>query len=349
MRIYNLRRMTIPKVAVLATGLAAAVMVVTINPPPAQAYPTRTVACTQCHDAGGSVTATPSSATPAPGAPYTVALAFTGGAGGGVGYWISGEGGNFNGSSTAAPMTAPAAAGTYQYTVWMRDELTSSTTYSITVGVAPTTVPPTTVPPTTVPPTTIPPTTVPPTTVPPTTVPPTTIPPTTVPPTTVPPTTVPPTTVPPTTVPPTTVPPTTVPPTTIPPTTVPPTTIPPTSTPPPVPSGATITSLSPDHGVVGSKVRIKGSGFAPGTVKFGSVTAAVSSWSSTSIVIKVPSINSVTIRSSNRPFWYRAGQSVAVTVNPTNAEASEAVSYFVQSRHRHHDRDGNRHHDRDDD
>jgi hypothetical protein len=144
MRIYNLRRMTIPKVAVLATGLAAAVMVVTINPPPAQAYPTKTVACTQCHDAGGSVVATPSSATPAPGAPYTVALVFTGGLGGSVGYWISGEGGNFNGSSTSASMTAPAAAGTYVYTVWMRDNVASSTTYSITPGAAPTTVAPAT-------------------------------------------------------------------------------------------------------------------------------------------------------------------------------------------------------------
>jgi len=163
MKIYNLKKLSIPKVAVLATGLAAGVMVVTINPSPAQAFPSQTQACTGCHAAGGSVTATPSNAALAPGAAYTVALAFTGGAGGSVGYWISGEGGNVNGSSTTAAMTAPAAAGTYTYTVWMRDDVTSSTTYSITVGVAPTT-PPVTTPPVTTPPTTEPPVTTPPTT-----------------------------------------------------------------------------------------------------------------------------------------------------------------------------------------
>jgi hypothetical protein len=248
MKIYNLKKASIPKVAVLATGLVGAVLVASIGPPAAQAFPSRARDCAGCHIAGGSTTATPSTLTPAAGAAYSVAITLAANPAGGLsGYAIvpvtagtgAANGGNSSSAlSYSAAMTAPAAAGTYTYNVFTNMGLTdpdgqaSSASYSITVAAAPTTVPPTTVPPTTVPPTTVPPTTVPPTTVPPTTVPPTTVPPTTVPPTTVPPTTVPPTTVPPTTVPPTTVPPTTVPPTTVPPTTVPPTTVPPTTVPP---------------------------------------------------------------------------------------------------------------------
>ena len=190
MKIFSLKRRTIPKIAVLATGLSAALLVAVINPAPlAQASPTYASACTGCHTAGGSVSETPSVATVAPGAAYTVALVFTGGTSP-VGYWISGNGASIT-ASNAGPvsMTAPAASGSYTYTVWMRAGVVASTTYSITVAPVVTTPPPTTVPPTTVPPTTVPPTTVPSTTVPPTTVPPTTVPPTTVPPTTVPPTT----------------------------------------------------------------------------------------------------------------------------------------------------------------
>jgi Fibronectin type III domain len=190
LKTISFKMLSMPKIAVLATGLTAAVLVATVSPAPsAQARVGYTEDCSGCHAAGGSVTATPSSATPAAGAAYTVALAFTGGSSP-AGFWISGNGANVTGSSaTSATMTAPTAAGTYTYTAWVRSGVVASTTYSITVGAAPTTVPPTTVPPTTVPPTTVPPTTVPPTTVPPTTVPPTTVPPTTVPPTTVPPTT----------------------------------------------------------------------------------------------------------------------------------------------------------------
>jgi hypothetical protein len=356
MKIYNVKRMSLPKVAVLATGLAAAVMVVTINPLPAQAYPTKTTACTGCHDAGGSLVATPSSAALAPGAAYTVALAFTGGSGGGtVGYWISGDGGNVNGTTSSAAMKAPAVAGSYTYTVWMRDGVASTTTYSITVGAA---TPPTTEPPaTTAPPVTEPPaTTAPPVTEPPaTTAPPVTEPPaTTAPPVTEPPaTTAPPVTEPPVTEPPaTTAPPVTEPPaTTAPPVTEPPATTAPPVTEPPVSSVATIRSLSPDNGVVGSRIKIKGTNFAPGTVMFGTVTATVSSWTSTAIVVKVPAINSVSIGSCDRPVWYRSGQHVAVTVNPTSAAASKAASFFVESPKGHHDRDGqNRdNHDRDHD
>ena len=148
MRIYSLKRTTIPKIAVLATGLTAAILAATINPAPAQAYPTYASTCTPCHTAGGSVSATPSSATPASGAAYTVALAFTGGtSGANSGYWISGNGVSLTGgpaavSSYSVAMTAPAAAGTYTYLVWMRQGVASSKSFSITVGAPPTTTPP---------------------------------------------------------------------------------------------------------------------------------------------------------------------------------------------------------------
>jgi len=156
--------MTIPKVAVLATGLAAALLVATINPAPAQASPDEASDCSSCHSAGGSLTATPNAATLAPGASFTVALAFTGGSGSNTGYWISGNGANVNGSGTSATLTAPAAAGTYTYTAWFRQSVTDSATFSITVGGAtpPVVVPPVVDPPVVVPPVVDPPVGVPP-------------------------------------------------------------------------------------------------------------------------------------------------------------------------------------------
>jgi hypothetical protein len=214
-RTLNLKKMSIPKIAVLATGAAAALLAATISPAPiAQAYPTPPQsACTGCHTSGGSVSATPSIATPAPGAPYTVTLAFTGGAGGNTGYWISGNSENIigsaaTGSTRTQAMSAPAAAGSYTYTVWMRDGTAATSTYTITVGAAPTT---------------------------------------------------PPVTTPPVTTPPVTTPPVTTPPVTTPPVTTPPVTTPPVTTPPE--AGASIASLSPTHGVVGSTVTIAGTGF----------------------------------------------------------------------------------------
>jgi PKD repeat protein len=137
LRITSLKRKTIPKVAVLAAGLTAAVVAVTMTTAPAQASPGYASACNSCHSAGGSVAATPSSATLAPGAAYTVALAFTGGSSP-VGYWVSGNGASVT-ASNAGPvsMTAPAAAGSYTYTVWMRSGVVASTTYTITVAAAP--------------------------------------------------------------------------------------------------------------------------------------------------------------------------------------------------------------------
>ena len=258
MRIYSLKRMTIPKVAVLATALAVGLLVATTDMRPAQAFP-RAASCAACHGAAtaGTVTAAPSTATPVAGATYTVAITLTANPLGGItGYGIvpvtAGTGSTFGGGSSAAlaytaTMTAPAAAGTYSYTVWTNQGVTDGTArvgsvvYSITVaGPPPTT---TTPPPTT---TTPPPTT---------------------------------TTPPPTT----TTPPVT---TTTPPVTT--TTPPVTTTTPPV-TTALISGLSPKRGTIGSIVTINGSNFGTaGQVKFGEVLTTASSWSTTQIVFVVP-------------------------------------------------------------
>ena len=68
MKIPRLKLTNFPKVAVLATGLAVALLAVTVHPVPAQAFPGQQKACVQCHALGGTVTAVPSTATPAAGA-----------------------------------------------------------------------------------------------------------------------------------------------------------------------------------------------------------------------------------------------------------------------------------------
>jgi len=111
-------------------------------------------------------------------------------------------------------------------------------------------------------------------------------------------------------------PPVTVPPTTVPPTTVPPTTVPPTT---PPASIARIRSLSPDEAAIGATVTIKGTGFGrSGVVKFGSAIAKVSSWTSTKIVVKVPSISR---------------EEVDVTVTPLGGTASNGVEFDVKGQH----------------
>ena len=169
MKIYSLKRNAIPKLAVLATGLTAAILVATINPVPAQAFPNKQAECTTCHGpgtVGGTTTATPSTLTPAAGAAYTVAITISANASAGdTGYWIAnsdaagvtgtttGVYGGYSGSgalSYAAPMTAPAASGTYFYKVWAVNGPTDASAstnfaiYSITVGAVVTTPPVTT-------------------------------------------------------------------------------------------------------------------------------------------------------------------------------------------------------------
>gem|GEM_PF-1988716 len=167
MKIYNVNRKTIPKIAVLVTGLTAAILAVTVSPQAAQAYP-KAASCTGCHaSASGAtttVTAAPSTATPAAGATYTVAITLTANPNGGnTGYGIvpvapaveKTFGGN-TGTELAftATMIAPAAVGTYSYTVWTNQGITDGTgqvgskVYSITVAPV-VTIPPTTEPPVT--------------------------------------------------------------------------------------------------------------------------------------------------------------------------------------------------------
>ena len=287
MRIYCLKRTTIPKLAVLATGLTAAILVATINPMPAQAFPSKAANCAGCHAVGGSTTAAASTLTPAAGSTYTVAITMAANpAGGNTGYAIvpvapaveKTNGGNTGSQlSFTATMVAPSAAGTYKYNVYTNQGVTdpsgyaSGTSYSITIASV--------------------------------------------------------VTIPPTTIPPTTIPPTTVPPTTIPPTTIPPTTIPPVST-------TSISSLSPDHGTVGTWVTIRGTNFGtPGVVKFGEGTARVFYWSSSSIVVTVPSTYIVEVGSddASSPVWYRNDGTVPVTVTPSGAAASNAVGFRMES------------------
>jgi PKD repeat protein len=359
MKIYSVKKRNMPKLAVLGTGLVIAAMAITMTSTTASAHVGYAQDCTGCHGSSGSIAATPSTATPAAGANYTVQLSPAP-----RGYWITGTGVSLTGSASSVTVKAPAAAGVYTYDVYVRASSGAKTTYKITVG--PVTPPPTT-PPVVVRPvasfTAAPATGTAPLTVAltdtstgtPTSwawnfgngttstvrnpsvtynaagtytvthtatnaggtstaatrvitvaaVPP--IPPTTIPPTT------PPTTIPPTT-PPTTIPPTT-PPTTIPPTT-PPTTIPPTT--PPVPSSALISRLSDSSANSGDRITIYGSGFGQaGVVKFGTVTASVSSWSTTRISVRVP----------------REGRSsrVSVTVTPRNGTASNALSFRYDS------------------
>jgi|GEM_PF-6009070 len=163
LKILGLKRTSIPKIAVIATGLAVAMMAATISPPLAQAFPNKQQECLNCHGpgtVGGTVTAAPSTTTPAAGATYTVAIgmpANTAEPAGNTGYWIANSdaagttglttavyGGNDSGvAARTATMTAPAAAGTYYYKVWAVKGSTATTgvtnfkVYSITVAGAP--------------------------------------------------------------------------------------------------------------------------------------------------------------------------------------------------------------------
>ena len=112
----------------------------------------------------GTSPASPSTTPPSAGGTCTCGSTLTANPTGGIsGYGIvpvtAGTGSTFGGNTGAllaytATMTAPAAAGTYSYTVWTNQGPTSagnvgSAVYSITVAPPPTTPPPTTPPPTT--------------------------------------------------------------------------------------------------------------------------------------------------------------------------------------------------------
>ena len=162
MRICKLNRASLAKIAVLLTGLAAAILAVTLSPQAAHAFPSKQQDCTNCHGVGtpaGTVNAVPSTSTPAAGATYTVLVTEPANAAGGdTGYWIANStAAGVTGTSTGvyagndgtlaatrtATMTAPAAAGTYWYKVWAvkghsdATGVTNFALYSITVAGAP--------------------------------------------------------------------------------------------------------------------------------------------------------------------------------------------------------------------
>jgi hypothetical protein len=145
-------------VYVALAALAAAAVVGVVKAKPADARPNQQKDCTQCHGDGtyaATVTATPSSATVAPGATYTVGIIISEDPSGtfNTGYWIANStaagatgtstgvyGGNTGTQqSHTATMTAPAAPGTYYYKAFGVDGPADNTgvvgfkVYSITV------------------------------------------------------------------------------------------------------------------------------------------------------------------------------------------------------------------------
>ena len=142
MNTHFLKRTTVPKIAVLATGLAGSFVVATMHPLPAQALPSFARACSECHGAvsAGVSTAVPSKTVLTAGASYTVRITLAAGGSGPAGYWISGPGGVSGGPSSATAFTAtlkaPATAGLKTYRVWTRQgRRVGSITYKITVSV----------------------------------------------------------------------------------------------------------------------------------------------------------------------------------------------------------------------
>jgi len=141
----------VPILAVAAIAAAAVFAAVTAKP--ANSFPSQAQACTTCHPtapASTTVSATPSTATPAAGSAYSVTINLSGlTSSGDTGYWISNAAGTpavsvfggdtgTNQTSYIQAMTAPSAPGTYSYTVWCERGSRSSgqaksTTYSIIV------------------------------------------------------------------------------------------------------------------------------------------------------------------------------------------------------------------------
>lgn len=118
---------------------------------PAAASPSIQTPCGGCHSMTpmGTVTATPSTTTPAPGASYTVDIAINLTAAGTTGYWITDElntktgiyGGPDAQTTWTPTMTAPMAPGTYTYDVWGVKStgmggMAQSVDYTITVAAA---------------------------------------------------------------------------------------------------------------------------------------------------------------------------------------------------------------------
>lgn len=150
----RLRLVTILVAVVLA---ATAIVFAGVTANPVNGFPSRAQACTNCHNAApasATVSASPSTSTPAAGATYSVAINLAGlTASGDTGYWITNSAGTpavsvfggdtgTNQTTYTQTMTAPSTAGTYSYTVWCDrggtgSGVAKSTTYTITVPAPP--------------------------------------------------------------------------------------------------------------------------------------------------------------------------------------------------------------------
>ena len=149
------------QVSVALATLVVSVLVGVIAATPASATPSKQRDCSSCHGDPGvyaaTVTATPSAATVAPSATYTLSMGISenpNGAGFGTGYWVANSTaagaivsstGVYGGGSGSTPqtyartMTAPSTPGTYYYKVFGVDGLDDSsgivgfTVYSVNV------------------------------------------------------------------------------------------------------------------------------------------------------------------------------------------------------------------------
>ena len=132
-------------------ALAALAGLAAVAAAPAGATPSQNTTCTSCHGSttSGTVTATPSTTMPSPGATYTVAIDIGLTAAGKTGYhvaqtdaagtattWLAVNSGTGSQSAWTATMTAPATPGAYYYKVWTAkgySGMAKAVTYSITV------------------------------------------------------------------------------------------------------------------------------------------------------------------------------------------------------------------------
>lgn len=137
--------------------LGAAVAMAAATARPAQGLPSYKSVCSSCHSGApvGSVVATPSKTSLAPGERYSVNVAVDLSASGKVGFWIVSDGAgtpdpNLGGGPGSSPMsatlTAPTAPGVHRYKVYgvkgtPSASQTGTTTYSITVAAAATPTP----------------------------------------------------------------------------------------------------------------------------------------------------------------------------------------------------------------
>jgi hypothetical protein len=147
---YRLRKRIAIVTVALAGAIAAAGLLAVVAAKPAAALPSYKSSCAYCHSVApvGTVSAAPSTTTPAAGATYTVSVSVDLGATGKAGYWIVNNDAatpnpNLAGGPDASPliatMTAPTAPGTYTYKVFGTKGTpsagqTATTTFSIAVA-----------------------------------------------------------------------------------------------------------------------------------------------------------------------------------------------------------------------